>query len=133
MTFKKAPELTVDKIISAPEHQLRAVLKALCTSDGELHERVSKYLVSIMNKDETVTSTARSGGGGGGGTKRKAEEDEKDEVVAMKRAKMLKETHVCVQCGGVYLESENIEKLCFHHPGRFFFPFLFLSFFFFWK
>lgn len=84
MVSKTCPQLTVDNIINAPKHQLRAVLKALCTSDDKLHDRVSKYMVSIMNKDETTRS----------GTKRKAG-DEDASAVEMKRAKKLNETHVC--------------------------------------
>lgn len=72
-----------------------------------MHDRVSKYMVSIMRKGSTTAS----------GKKRKAEG--KDASIAdNKRTKLLKETRIFVQCKDGYLESENTRTPCWRHLGQ---------------
>ncbi len=101
----------LDLIINAPEHQLRAVLKLICTDDvtGKVQRRVREFLSAIAEFDKEPNRER----------KRKAYDGNDVEEPETKRKRLIEESHVCVQCKEVYLESDNPKKSCWHHPGKF--------------
>jgi len=111
-TMAPIDEIT-QKNINAPEHQLRALLKVLCTSHSETRDRVWDCLSVFISFDTEPLVKA---------TKRKANDvpDSISESDA-KRAKLelINDIHHCVRCNQSFLESENNKEACWYHPGEF--------------
>jgi hypothetical protein len=91
-------------IISAPEHQLRAILKAVCTGDAKILDRVWTALGKVRSFESQ-------------NLKRKADHINGATNGGAKRAKMVEDVHHCVRCGKVFFEAENNSKACLYHPG----------------
>ncbi|KAM0238130.1 hypothetical protein ACHAPO_004008 [Fusarium lateritium] len=73
----------------APEHQLRAILLALC-DDPTVCKRALNHYRALKAADNPTT-----------GLKRKASND----------------LFVCVQCDGAFTNEDNTETSCRYHPG----------------
>jgi hypothetical protein len=73
----------------APEHQLRAILLALC-DDSSVRARALNHYRALKAADNPTT-----------GLKRKAWND----------------LFVCVQCDGAFSHEDNTETSCRYHPG----------------
>jgi len=102
MPVKNADQKTkVQAIINAPEQHLRAVLKVVCTGDVDTLNRVWGALTMIKTLE---------------GQKRKAKDNAASESSA-KRTKLIEDAHHCVRCNKAFLQAENHEKACWHHPG----------------
>ncbi|KAM0547045.1 hypothetical protein ACHAPJ_010588 [Fusarium lateritium] len=83
--------LPLDKemIHLAPEHQLRAILLALCDDKDVCARALNHY--RVLKAADNPSS----------GLKRKAYND----------------LFVCVQCDGAFTNEDNTEKSCLYHPG----------------
>ncbi|KAF4990068.1 hypothetical protein FGRMN_8687 [Fusarium graminum] len=73
----------------APEHQVRAILLALC-DDSSVRARAENHYRALKAADNPST-----------GVKRKATTD----------------LYVCVQCDGAFSHESNTETSCRYHPG----------------
>ena len=74
----------------APEHQLRAILLALCDDPAVLKRALNHY--SALKAADNPTT----------GLKRKAYND----------------LFVCVQCDEAFTNEDNTEESCRYHPGK---------------
>ncbi|KAL2675384.1 hypothetical protein Neosp_011568 [[Neocosmospora] mangrovei] len=81
---------TLDELFNAPESQVRAVLRALC-SDERVQRRALNHFDALLKGPIEVTVTA--------GQKRKA----------------AGELLICVQCDQPFIEEENNKQACWYH------------------
>ncbi|KAJ4320741.1 hypothetical protein N0V84_005681 [Fusarium piperis] len=86
---------TLDEMLNAPESQIRAVLRALCSD-----ERVQRRALSHF---DALLQGPLEDDGGGAGRKRKA----------------AGELLICVQCDLPFMEEENDRQACWYHWGEF--------------
>ncbi|KAL1855364.1 hypothetical protein Daus18300_011082 [Diaporthe australafricana] len=83
----------MERILSAPDHHLRAVLLALCREPAtEL--RIVKHLKALQDAAQTVPTNG----------KRKEHPDSL--------------TFICIQCDKVFNEEENSPSSCLYHDGK---------------
>ncbi|UZP33139.1 hypothetical protein NXS19_000955 [Fusarium pseudograminearum] len=86
------PSSTLDDLVKAPEHQIRAILRALCQDQG-IRDRVLGHLDDLLATDDTPTNSK----------KRKADD----------------ELCICVQCDEAFIKSENTDDTaCYYHWGE---------------
>ncbi len=95
--------MTVDAIVNTPEQQLRAVMKALLTSDNNIHVRAANFMQTLK-----VAVAVDS-------VKRKADRDAA--TTESKKPKLVEDFRSCANCGKAYFESKNHKRACFSHPG----------------
>lgn len=88
----------LDKVLKAPEQQLRAILRAVC-DDEDARKKAIKHYHALQEFVPIYTSTESA--------KRKAKS----------------EVHICVQCDEPFLEEDNRFGDCYYHPGKTFFSF----------
>ncbi|KAK4167709.1 hypothetical protein QBC43DRAFT_362523 [Cladorrhinum sp. PSN259] len=88
--------LTVDDILNATNDDLRATVRAICTDDSDVRDRLAKYLHRIQNP--TPQDIPKS-------TTDTPPEDPSD-------------LFVCGQCDKTFLETKNHETACVYHPGE---------------
>ncbi|KAF7553798.1 hypothetical protein G7Z17_g3395 [Cylindrodendrum hubeiense] len=79
----------IDQLVRAPEHQIRAILLALC-DDGDVSRLALKHFAAVRSFDDEAT-----------GRKRKAVGD----------------LFVCVQCDSPFSEEDNADGACQYHSG----------------
>lgn len=85
------PMPTLDQLMEAPHHHIRAILLALC-NDIEVQQTALAHLQSLQDFDTDTSSKA---------PKRKA----------------MHEALVCGQCDEVFSDEDNNEGDCIYHPG----------------
>ena len=94
----------VTRLEDASDDVVRRVLKTLCESDPDIENKASSCLDAFMldayrthlDGSERQRVTA--------GNKRKVDES-------------LPEVYICKNCGAGFLEEQNYDSACFHHPG----------------
>lgn len=94
----------IQDIISAQEHQLRAVLKVVCTSDADTVNRAWSALTRIKVFEVQ---------------KRKVDDGAASIGSEVKRAKLIEDVHHCIRCSKVFLQVDNHKKACWHYPSGF--------------
>lgn len=82
---------TLDRMMGAPEHQIRAILLALC-DDRAVRQRALKHYAAVQSLNSEAT-----------GLKRKAAGD----------------LCICVQCDSPFYKEDNVGRACRYHPGGF--------------
>lgn len=96
----------MDRILSAPEPDIRAVLVALC-DDGRLRARSHAYL-DQLDKYHAGTTTTTAGSDPPPGA-----------VVLGKRKKPSSfPPQICIQCASAFSPDANHPGACLHHQGR---------------
>lgn len=81
----------LDRMMGAPEHQIRAILLALC-DDRAVRQRALKHYAAVQSLNSEAT-----------GLKRKAAGD----------------LCICVQCDSPFYKEDNVRRACRYHPGGF--------------
>lgn len=98
----------MDRILSAPEPDIRAVLVALC-DDGRLRARSHAYL-DQLDKYHAVTTTTTTTSGS---------DPPPGAVVLGKRKKPSSfPPQICIQCASAFSPDANHPGACLHHQGR---------------
>lgn len=105
----------MDRLISAPDAQLSAVLVALC-DDDRVQARALKYLAELQSyatqlagsPGDPVGNPAPGDASGSNPLKRKALASEPDQL----------EIQLCIQCKHAFAPADNTSKACMYHNGE---------------
>ncbi|KAH6990974.1 hypothetical protein BKA56DRAFT_667489 [Ilyonectria sp. MPI-CAGE-AT-0026] len=81
-------QAALDGMMGAPEHQIRAILLALC-DDTAVRQRALKHYAALQSFNSEAT-----------GLKRKAAGD----------------LCICVQCDSPFYKEDNVQRACRYHP-----------------
>ncbi|KAK4227822.1 hypothetical protein QBC38DRAFT_363429, partial [Podospora fimiseda] len=88
--------LTVDDILSAPDDDLRAAIRAICTDDNKVRDRLATYLHKVQNPAAKLAP-------------KKSKNAPKVDPSGI---------FLCGQCEKTFLEPDNHETACTYHTGE---------------